>query len=112
MAEELHGRPCRACTDFKQWMKTGPTTGPGAGGGASAGSGEQKKAKADSKVEAKEEAKMPDDHHQCPPDRMELGAKSWTLLHSIAAYFPASPTPAQQAAHTVTPDSTWLPDNP
>jgi len=77
-----------------------------AGGGASAGSGEQKKTKVESKVEAKVmEAKMPEDHHQCPPDRMELGAKSWTLLHSIAAYFPASPTPAQQATHTLTPDS-------
>ena len=39
---------------------------------------------------------MPADHHECPPDRMELGSRSWTLLHSIAAYFPAQPTHQQQ----------------
>ena len=27
MSEDVYGRPCRACTDFKQWMKTAPTSG-------------------------------------------------------------------------------------
>ena len=35
-------------------------------------------------------------HHQCPPDRMELGSRSWSLLHSVAAYFPSQPTLQQQ----------------
>lgn len=34
----------------------------------------------------------------CPPDRDELGRHSWTLLHSLAAYFPATPSAAQTAA--------------
>ena len=34
----------------------------------------------------------------CPPDRDELGRHSWTLLHSLAAYFPAAPSAEQSAA--------------
>ena len=34
----------------------------------------------------------------CPPDRDELGRHSWTLLHSVAAYFPSSPTVEQSSA--------------
>eukprot|EP00735_Rhodelphis_limneticus_P001100 TRINITY_DN11659_c0_g1::TRINITY_DN11659_c0_g1_i1::g.17466::m.17466 TRINITY_DN11659_c0_g1::TRINITY_DN11659_c0_g1_i1::g.17466 ORF type:complete len:179 (+),score=-7.82,sp/Q63042/ALR_RAT/46.60/4e-31,Evr1_Alr/PF04777.8/1.3e-28,Med27/PF11571.3/0.011 TRINITY_DN11659_c0_g1_i1:75-611(+) len=31
-----------------------------------------------------------------PPDKDTLGRSTWTLLHSIAAYFPENPSPAQQ----------------
>jgi mitochondrial FAD-linked sulfhydryl oxidase len=34
---------------------------------------------------------------ECPPDVEQLGRSSWTLLHSIAATYPSSPTPQQQA---------------
>ena len=33
----------------------------------------------------------------CPPDRQELGSATWSLLHSVAAYYPDRPTPRQQA---------------
>lgn len=33
---------------------------------------------------------------ECPPDVAELGRSSWTLLHSIAATYPAKPTSEQQ----------------
>lgn len=34
---------------------------------------------------------------QCPPDTMELGRSAWTLLHTMAAYYPEQPTSQQQA---------------
>ena len=76
--EEVHGRPCRACTDFKSFMKTVPAPG------GQTGAGVEKEARGDPQ------------HHQCPPDRMELGSRSWSLLHSVAAYFPSQPTVQQQ----------------
>jgi hypothetical protein len=32
----------------------------------------------------------------CPPDILELGRATWTLLHSVAAYYPDQPTERQQ----------------
>jgi hypothetical protein len=32
----------------------------------------------------------------CPPDILELGRATWTLLHSVAAYYPDQPTEQQQ----------------
>jgi FAD-linked sulfhydryl oxidase len=37
------------------------------------------------------EAEMP-----CPADIIELGHSTWAFLHSMAAYYPDQPTPAQQ----------------
>ena len=34
----------------------------------------------------------------CPPDRDELGRHSWTLLHTLAAYFPDEPTADESKA--------------
>merc|ERR1739841_148892 len=75
--QEVYGRPCRACNDFKSFMKNVPTPG-----GQTEGGGET--------------VARDDPHHQCPPDRMELGSRSWSLLHSVAAYFPSQPTLQQQ----------------
>ena len=43
----------------------------------------------------------------CPPDRQELGSATWSLLHSVAAYYPDRPTPRQQADAKVR-DCWWL----
>jgi FAD-linked sulfhydryl oxidase len=34
---------------------------------------------------------------ECPPDVAQLGRSSWTLLHSIAAQYPETPSNAQQS---------------
>ena len=35
---------------------------------------------------------------QCPLDKNELGRSTWNLLHTMAAYFPESPTEVEQMA--------------
>ena len=36
------------------------------------------------------------EHHACPADREELGRHTWTLLHTICAYFPERPNEEEQ----------------
>ena len=36
--------------------------------------------------------------HECPPDKEELGRATWTLMHTLAAYYPEEPSPAHRLA--------------
>ena len=36
-------------------------------------------------------------HSSCPLNRAELGRASWAYLHTLAAYYPTSPSPSQQS---------------
>jgi FAD-linked sulfhydryl oxidase len=35
----------------------------------------------------------------CPPDRVELGRHTWTLLHTAAAHYPSNPSDADKATY-------------
>lgn len=90
-AEAVSAKPCRACTDFKKWTKAGGPTGPGLAPTATTSAAPH--------IPPEEQDRSLTDHQQglCPPDRQELGSSTWSLLHSLAAYYPDRPSPRQQA---------------
>jgi len=69
MEYDHKGKPCRACSDFKSWMKTGQ--------------------KAKNKT-------IPKPTKPCPPDVNEIGRSSWTLLHTMSVYLPEKELSEQQ----------------
>lgn len=110
-------KPCRACTDFKSWMKSG---GPTSSKTNILKTQEEKHKESDtnkdnninfdSKADTSSKEKTSETKQEniaspvldlavrdqktgiCPPDSLELGSATWTFLHSVAAYYPENPT--------------------
>ncbi|KAI1810804.1 FAD dependent sulfhydryl oxidase [Poronia punctata] len=87
------GKPCRSCNSkasFSQWaqqtkasLKSGANAGKGVATGAAAA--------------AAASITPVGPVNDCPADVETLGRSTWTLLHSIAATYPASPSQKQQS---------------
>ncbi|KAI9148530.1 Flavin-linked sulfhydryl oxidase of the mitochondrial IMS [Blastocladiella emersonii ATCC 22665] len=100
------GKPCGVCTDFKSWTrekKAGNSTSQQPDSSSSSSSSSAPGTAAPASTSSTAAAAAWGDYEPetpCPPDSIELGRHSWTFLHTTAAYFPETPTPAQQAAAT------------
>ncbi|ORY07516.1 ERV/ALR sulfhydryl oxidase domain-containing protein [Clohesyomyces aquaticus] len=74
------GKPCRSCTSVASWFAMA------------------KKSPSDATTtSATTTTPTPTYPSDCPPDVEQLGRSSWTLLHSITAQYPESPSPQLQS---------------
>lgn len=95
------GKPCRVCVDYKTWNKIGKGFTSKAEGKAKTPKTEAPKAepKTDTHKPTAEIPQVIDEEwkrNNCPADVETLGRHTWTLLHTMAAYYPEKPEPKQK----------------
>lgn len=82
------GKTCRTCVDYKTWTKIAK---------AKAKTEESQKTEEPKKIEPKKIEQTEEWRREnCPADVETLGRHTWTLLHTMAAYYPERPSPGQQ----------------
>jgi FAD-linked sulfhydryl oxidase len=99
------GKPCRTCVDIGTWKRLAKAGGTAKIPGKSGTGNNEKERKTASNVNgqtvaASSKSSSPADDAEwrrksCPPDVEELGRSTWTLLHTMAAYYPERPAPSQ-----------------
>ncbi|CDH53007.1 augmenter of liver regeneration [Lichtheimia corymbifera JMRC:FSU:9682] len=94
------GKPCRVCTDFKTWSKLEKEKSKKAHvsdskAAESTNTPVQDKSSASIAAAAKEATEEEWRKNNCPADVETLGNATWTLLHTMAAYYPDRPAPSQ-----------------
>lgn len=111
------GKPCRTCVDMKTWKRLGKAAAKipesqketnsdakraSASASAASAAAATSAAAAASAAATTGENNVPapsDDpewrRKNCPPDVEALGSSTWTLLHTMAAYYPERPAPSQ-----------------
>ncbi|KAG2175663.1 hypothetical protein INT43_001310, partial [Umbelopsis isabellina] len=96
------GKPCRTCIDMKTWKRLGKVASAKDAAESPKTTEDGKKDATKSVAESNATAKSvsPADDTEwrrknCPPDVEALGSSTWTLLHTMAAYYPERPAPSQ-----------------
>jgi FAD-linked sulfhydryl oxidase len=102
MEKEAGDENCGTCTDFKDWFnkKTEETK---AKPGAKMSESDKNTTTTTPPPASKESTTSKTEqsyYNECPLFRNQLGNASWKYLHTMAAYYPASPTEEQKTKMT------------
>lgn len=102
VASFLGGKPpsnCKVCGDIHSWAANAQASAF-SGGHGHGGSGRKATSKRHDTAQEHTAVQTPKTAKPLPPppDGIVLGNSGWALLHTIASYYPDTPTPAQKKA--------------
>jgi mitochondrial FAD-linked sulfhydryl oxidase len=98
---DASGKPCRQCTANSAWMNMMKRTSDKSSSSSSSTSTTStltsSAAAGGSLLTTSSTSTTSDAPTDCPPDVEALGRSTWTLLHTLAASYPRTPSPSMQA---------------
>jgi len=94
------GKPCKPCTAFRNWKPrlSKSSQSSSASGKGSATAAMMASFAGGAAVSASSSSQSTSPPPDCPPDSEQLGQATWTFLHSAAAYYPDTPSPAHRTS--------------